>query len=47
MFIQIQVKSLIYHRVRIGHFRVREEAEPLRQALRRQEACRDAYLATD
>ncbi len=47
MFIQTQVKSLIYHRVRIGHFRVREEAEALRQALRRQEACRDAYLATD
>ena len=45
--VQPEVKGRIYHRVRIGHFMAREEAEPLRQALSRHEAYRDAYLATD
>ena len=45
--VQAEVKGRIYHRVRIGHFTAREEAEPLRQALSRHEAYRDAYLASD
>lgn len=45
--VQAEVKGRIYHRVRIGHFTAREEAESLRQALSRHEVYRDAYLATD
>lgn len=45
--VQAEVKGQIYHRVRIGPFSAREEAEPVRQSLTRQEAYRDAYLASE
>lgn len=45
--IPAEVKGQRYHRVRIGPFRAREEAEPVLQLLSRHEAYRDAYLASD
>jgi cell division septation protein DedD len=45
--IQAEVKGQRYHRVRIGPFSAREEAEPVLQLLSRDEAYRDAYLAND
>jgi len=45
--VQAEVKGQTYHRVRIGPFSVREEAEPVRESLTRHEVYRDAYLATD
>lgn len=45
--IQAEVKGQRYHRVRIGPFRAREEAEPVLQLLNRHEAYRDAYIAND
>jgi cell division protein FtsN len=45
--IQAEVKGQRYHRVRIGPFRAREEAEPVLQLLSRHEAYRNAYLAND
>ena len=45
--VQAEVKGQIYHRVRIGPFSAREEAEPVRQSLTRHEAYRDAYLASE
>jgi len=45
--LQAEVKGQTYHRVRIGPFSAREEAEPVRKLLTRHEAYRDAYLAKD
>jgi cell division septation protein DedD len=45
--VQAQVKGQPYYRVRVGHFDSREQAESVRQSLRRQEGYRDAYLTHD
>ena len=45
--IQAEVKGQTYHRVRIGPFSAREQAESVRQSLARHESYRDAFLATD
>jgi cell division septation protein DedD len=45
--VQAQVKGQTYHRVRIGRFQTREQAESARQSLMSQEGYRDAYLADD
>ena len=42
-----EVKGQTYYRVRVGPFATREEAEPMRQSLARQEGYRDAYLTGD
>jgi cell division septation protein DedD len=45
--VRANVQGQTYHRVRIGSFRTREEAEPTRQSLTHHDAFRDAYLAAD
>lgn len=45
--VQAEVKGQTYHRVRIGRFQTREQAESARQSLMSQEGYRDAYLADD
>ena len=45
--VQAEVKGQTYHRVRVGRFNARAEAEPIRQSLALQEGYRDAYLTGD
>jgi cell division septation protein DedD len=45
--VRAEIRGQTYHRVRIGRFSAREEAEPVRQSLSRHEAYQDAYLAAD
>jgi len=45
--VRAEIQGQTYHRVRVGRFSAREEAEPVRQSLSRHQAYRDAYLAAD
>jgi len=45
--VMAEVKGQTYHRVRVGHFAAREEAESVRQSLAHQEGYQDAYLTGD
>lgn len=45
--VQAEVKGQTYHRVRVGRFNARAEAEPIRHSLALQEGYRDAYLTGD
>jgi DedD protein len=42
--VQAEVNGQTYHRVRVGHFGAREQAESVRQSLALQEGYRDAFL---
>ena len=45
--VRAEIQGQTYHRVRVGRFSARDEAEPVRQSLSRHQAYRDAYLAAD
>ena len=45
--VQAEVKGHTYHRVRIGPFNAREQAESMRQSLARRDMYRDAYVIID
>jgi cell division septation protein DedD len=45
--VQAEVKGQTYHRVRVGRFATRAEAESARDSLAREESYRDAYLTGD